>query len=113
MAFVALTGLLLLAGVIAEATRNGLGPAQILAAIPLLIPRTAPSTLPTTTLFATCMIYGRLAADNEILAMRAAGIHIRHAVWPALFLGVLTSIITFVLFLDLIPYTHYILRSQM
>jgi lipopolysaccharide export system permease protein len=112
MAFVALTGLLLLAGVIAEATRNGLGPAQILAAIPLLIPSTIPYTLPTTTLFATCMIYGRLASDSEILALRAAGVHIRHAVWPALCLGVLTSLVTFVLFLDVIPYTHYILRSQ-
>jgi lipopolysaccharide export system permease protein len=112
LAFVGLTGLLLLAGVIAEATRNGLGPAQILAAIPLLIPSTIPYTVPTTTLFGVCIIYGRLAADNEILALRAAGVHIRHAVWPALALGVLASIVTFVLFLNLIPYTHYILRSQ-
>jgi lipopolysaccharide export system permease protein len=112
LAFVALTGLLLLAGVIAEATRNGLGPGQILAAIPLLIPSTIPYTVPTTTLFAVCIIYGRLAADNEILALRAAGVHIRHAVWPALALGTIASIVTFVLFLDLIPYTHYILRSQ-
>jgi lipopolysaccharide export system permease protein len=112
LAFVGLTGLLLLAGVIAEATRNGLGPAQILAAIPLLIPSTIPYTVPTTTLFAVCVIYGRLAADNEILALRAAGVHIRHALWPALALGTIASIVTFVLFLDLIPYTHYILRSQ-
>src|SRR5436190_108188 len=44
LAFVALTGVLLLAGVITEATRNGLGPAQILTAIPLLIPNTMPYT---------------------------------------------------------------------
>jgi lipopolysaccharide export system permease protein len=112
LAFIGLTGLLLLAGVIAEATRNGLGPTQILAAIPLLIPSTIPYTLPTTTLFATCIIYGRLASDNEILALRAAGVHIRHAILPAIALGVLASVTTFVLFLDLIPYTHYILRSQ-
>lgn len=112
LAFVGLTGLLLLAGVIAEATRNGLGPAQILAAIPLLIPSTVPYTLPTTTLFATCIIYGRLASDSEILALRAAGVHIRHAVWPALALGSLASVATFVLFLDVIPYTHFILRSE-
>ncbi len=113
LAFVGLTGLLLLAGVIAEATRNGLGPAQILAAIPLLIPSTIPYTVPTTTLFAVCIIYGRLAADNEILALRAAGVHIHHAILPAVALGVIASVATFVLFLDLIPYTHYILRSQM
>ncbi len=112
LAFVGLTGLLLLAGVIAEATRNGLGPAQILAAIPLLVPSTVPYTLPTTTLFATCIVYGRLAHDSEILALRAVGVHLRHAVWPAFLLGVLTTAATFILHLDTIPYTHYILRSQ-
>jgi lipopolysaccharide export system permease protein len=112
LAFVALTGLLLLAGVIAEATRNGLGPTQILAAIPLLVPSTMPYTLPTTTLFAVCIVYGRLANDSEILALRATGVHIRHVVWPAFLLGALTSILTFILYLDLIPYTHYLLRNQ-
>jgi lipopolysaccharide export system permease protein len=112
LAFVGLTALLLLAGVIDQAIRNGLGPAQIIAAIPLLVPGTVPYTLPTTTLFATCIIYGRAAGDNEILAMRAAGVHIRHAVMPALALGTLASVATFVLFLDLIPYTHFLLRSQ-
>jgi lipopolysaccharide export system permease protein len=112
LSFIGLTGLFLLATVIAEAARNGLGPAQILAAIPLLIPSTVPYTLPTTALFATCIIYGRLSSDSEILALRAAGVHIRHAVWPSLVLGVVASVVTFVLFLDVIPYTHYILRSE-
>jgi lipopolysaccharide export system permease protein len=112
LAFVGLTGVLLLAGVITEATRNGLGPTQILAAIPLLIPSTMPYTLPTTTLFAVCIVYGRLAHDNEILALRAAGVHIRHALWPAFFLGTAVSVATFVLYLHTIPYTHYILRSE-
>jgi lipopolysaccharide export system permease protein len=112
MAFIGLTGLLLLANVVAEAMRNGLGPAQIMTAIPLLIPSTVPYTMPTTALFATCIIYGRLSSDSEILALRAAGVHIRHAVWPSLALGALASAATFILFLDVIPYTHYILRSQ-
>src|SRR5258708_16016785 len=112
LAFIGLTGVLLLAGVITEATRNGLGPAQILTAIPLLIPSTMPYTLPTTTLFACCMVYGRLAHDNEILALRAAGIHIRHAIWPAFVLGIVASILTFALYLHTIPYTHFILRTQ-
>src|SRR5207247_1188989 len=37
MALVAITGILLMAGLIAEATQQGLGPSQILTAIPLLI----------------------------------------------------------------------------
>ena len=63
----------------------------MLAVIPLLIPNTLPYTLPTTTLFATCVIYGRLAHDNEILAIKAAGINLLHIVCPAVLLGALAS----------------------
>ncbi|MEN9672686.1 MAG: hypothetical protein RL553_951, partial [Planctomycetota bacterium] len=73
LALVGITGILLMAGIVAEATQQGLGPAQILGAIPLLIPSTLPYTIPATTLFATCVVYGRLSADNEVLAIRASG----------------------------------------
>jgi lipopolysaccharide export system permease protein len=101
-----------LGGVLAEATQRGLGPIQLLIAIPLLIPSTLPYTLPTTTLFATCVVYGRLAHDNEILALKAAGIHLWHVIWPAMLLGLLTSGLTFYLSLDLIPTTHHELRTR-
>ena len=52
----------------AEATQRGLAPSQVLAVIPLLIPNTLPYTIPATTLFATCVVYGRLSHDNEIVA---------------------------------------------
>src|SRR6266446_5164223 len=91
LALVALTGLILMAGVIAEAMKSGLGPAQVLVAIPLLLPSMLPYTVPATTLFATCIVYGRLSADNEILALKAAGVHILHVIWPALFLGAFAS----------------------
>ncbi|MBI1830599.1 MAG: LptF/LptG family permease [Planctomycetes bacterium] len=113
LAWLGLTGIILLAGVINEAMRNGFGPVQILACIPLLLPSLLPYTLPTTTLFATCIVYGRLSADNEILALKSAGIHVFHVVWPAVFLGVVTSVVTMFCFLDLIPYTGFILRTQM
>ena len=67
LALVGLTAILLMGGIFAEATQQGLTPSQILTVIPLLIPNTLPYTLPTTTLFATCVVYGRLAHDNEIL----------------------------------------------
>jgi lipopolysaccharide export system permease protein len=112
LALFALTGLVLMAGIVAEATRNGLGPAQILAVIPLLIPNMLPYTLPTTTLFACCVVYGRLAGDNEILAIKSAGVHIVHVLSPAMVLGVLASVVTLALYLDTIPVTHWIMRSQ-
>ncbi len=113
LSLIGLTGLILMAGVISEAMKNGLGPTQILALIPILLPSMLPYTVPTTTLFATCIVYGRLAADNEILALKAAGVHVLHIVWPALLLGILTSAATMFLSLDFIPYTHFMLRTEL
>lgn len=86
LALVGLTAILLMGGIFAEATQRGLTPNQIMAVIPLLIPNTLPYTLPTTTLFATCVVYGRLAHDNEILAIKSAGINLLHVVGPAMLL---------------------------
>ena len=112
MALVALTGIILVAGIISEAMKNGFGPTQILAIIPLLLPSLLPYTVPTTTLFATCIVYGRLSADNEILALKAAGAHIIHVIWPAILLGVVTAVVTMIFYLDIIPHTGYLLRSN-
>lgn len=107
IALVSITGMILLAGVVGEATRNGLSPIQILAVIPLLIPSTLPYTLPTTTLFATCVIYGRLAHDNEILAIKAAGVNILSAIWPAVFLGLALSVVIIGMYIRLIPWAEH------
>jgi lipopolysaccharide export system permease protein len=112
LSLLGITGILLMAGIVAEATQQGLSPAQILAIIPLLIPSTLPYTIPATTLFATCVVYGRLAADNEILAIKAAGINIRMVVWPAVLLGLLMSATTMGLYYHLIPYTHSLMRTM-
>ena len=113
LALIGLTGIILLVGIISEATKNGFGPAQILACIPLLLPSLLPYTVPTTTLFATCIVYGRLSADNEILALKAAGIHIVHIVWPAFFLGLVASVVTMFCYVDVIPYTGSMMRNQL
>ena len=83
ISLIALTSLILMAGVVSEAMRHGLGPVQILAIIPMMLPSLLPYTVPTTTLFTTCIVYGRLSAHNEILALKASGVHIAHVVWPA------------------------------
>jgi lipopolysaccharide export system permease protein len=111
LSLLAITGILLMAGIVAEASQQGLGPMQVLAVIPLLIPSTLPYTLPATTLFATCVVYGRLAADNEILAIKAAGVNIMKVVWPGIFLGLVMSCVTQGLYYYVIPYTHLLLRT--
>ena len=74
--FLSIMGIIVIAGVVTEAMRQGLGPAQVAAAIPLIMPSMLPFIVPPTTLFATCVVYGRLAHDNEITAIRSAGIRI-------------------------------------
>ena len=112
LSLVGITGILLMAGIVAEASQQGLGPTQILAAIPLLVPSTLPYTIPATTLFATCVVYGRLSADNEILAVRAAGVNLLAVVWPGLLLGLVMSGVTMGLYYRVIPYTHHLLRQM-
>lgn len=111
LSLLAITGLLLLAGIVAEATQQGLGPSQVIMIMPLLIPSMLPYTIPATTLFATCIVYGRLAADNEILAVKAAGVNLLKVVRPCLLLGVLMSVVTAGLYYDLIPRTQNQLRD--
>ena len=112
LALVALTGLFLLGGLVAEATHRGLAPSQVLIIIPLLVPSTLPFTIPATTLFATCVVYGRLAADNEVTAVKAAGVHMGRIIAPSVVLGLLTASVTMGLYYDFIPRTHMMLRSQ-
>jgi lipopolysaccharide export system permease protein len=111
IALVGITGILLMAGLISEASQQGLGPGQVLAAIPLLIPSTLPYTIPATTLFATCVVYGRLAADNEILAIKSAGVNLVAVVRPGVLLGLAMSAATLGLYYEIIPFTHRLLRA--
>src|SRR5262245_21684869 len=113
MSLIALTGMFLLAGLIQEATQKGLSPGQILTIIPLIIPNTLPFTIPATTLFATCVVYGRMSADNEVLVLRAAGVNIYHLLWPALILGLGTTAVTAALYYDTIPRSQRLRQAQL
>src|SRR2546421_11571747 len=112
LALVTLTGLFLLAGLVAEATQRGLAPSQVLTVIPLLIPNTLPYTIPATVLFATCVVYGRLSHDNEVTAVKAAGGHLGPLGAPSVLLGLLTAGGTLALYYDFIPRTHQLLRTH-
>src|SRR5262245_57894742 len=113
MSLIALTGMFLLAGLIQEATQKGLSPGQILTIIPLIIPNTLPFTIPATTLFATCVVYGRMSADNEVLVLRAVGVNIYHLLWPALILGLGTTAATAALYYDTIPRSQRLLQARL
>jgi lipopolysaccharide export system permease protein len=112
LALAGLTALFLLAGLIQQATQLGLSPRQVFFAIPLLIPSTLPYTIPATTLFASCVVYGRLAHDNEVVAIKGAGVHLIHVLKPALVLGVLTTAVTGWLYHSVIPRSQQMLQQQ-
>jgi lipopolysaccharide export system permease protein len=111
LSLIGLTLIIVMAAIVQEASQHGLGPEHILTAIMLLVPSMMPFIIPPTTLFACCVVYGRLAHDNEITAIKAAGINVLYVVLPGIALGLATSLATLGLYIDLIPYTHRLLRT--
>ncbi|MCI0699709.1 MAG: LptF/LptG family permease [Planctomycetia bacterium] len=107
-----LTSLFLIVGLIQQASQLGLSLWQIVRAVPLFVPSTLPLTIPATTLFASCVVYGRLAHDNEVVALKAAGVHLFGVIKPAILLGVLTTAATAVLYHTIIPATQQMLYEQ-
>ncbi len=53
----------------------------------------APWVLPSALLTAVIMVFGRLSADKEILAMQVEGMHLGHILYPIYFLAVLLSLL--------------------
>src|SRR5580700_7271194 len=110
---IGLTGLFLLGGMVAEASQHGLAPNQLIRLMPLMIPSMLPYTIPAATLFATCNVYGRLAKDNEITALRAAGVNLFPVLLPSLLLGCAGSALTAGLYYRTIPRSFQLVREHL
>ncbi len=113
MALVSVTGLLVIVPLYQEAAKLGLSFWQVAEAIPLMIPNMLPYTIPATTLFACCVVYGRMAYDNEVVALRAAGVHLGVILRPAILLGVLTTLATAGLYHTVIPRSQKLLYERL
>lgn len=70
---------------------EGVTAADLLFALPLLVPVVVTITMPVAALFAATMVYGRLAADNEFLACRAAGINVHRLFLSAVLLSIFVA----------------------
>lgn len=92
-ALTALTGLFVLVGVAQEAIRQGLGPLPILRMIPYILPDALRFSVPATILLASCTVYGRMSAMNELVAAKSLGIAPTSVMWPALAVAFCTSLI--------------------
>src|SRR4029079_17330583 len=107
------TGLLVTVPLFQQAAQMGLTLRQGIEAIPLFVPNMLPYTIPATTLFASCVVYGRLSHDNEVVAIKGAGVHLITILQPALILGIITTIVTAGLYHTVIPVSQQLLFKQL
>ncbi len=85
-------GLMVLVGLAQEALDHGLGPDIILRLIPYVLPKALMFAMPATCLFSACVVFGRLAAENELIAIESLGLPKSVLVGPALVLAFLASL---------------------
>lgn len=93
-----LTGFFTLIGGAKQGLDAGLSPLFILQIFPFVLPEMLRFTIPGALLFAVSTVYGRAAANNEIIAVKSLGIHPLKMIWPALILAFYLSLLTFWLY---------------
>jgi len=104
MTSVALTLLIVMGGGVANIFRGeGIGAEEMARVFMFLTPVAVTLILPVAALFSAAITYGRSAADNEVLACRAAGINIHKILLSALVLGALVTAFTYWSWNYLIP----------
>jgi len=103
LATTALTLILSLGSIIQPIQKYGVGPEQIFNILGYLLPVILTFVLPMAALFASALIYGRFASDNELSACRASGISTMTLVYPGLLLAIMVSITTLILSFHVVP----------
>jgi len=73
----------------------------------LYIPLLLGYTLPIACLVSIILAFSRMSADNEILAIRTCGVHLRRILFPLLMIGIVFSLISVILNEKIVPYAHH------
>ena len=87
MTFVLMFGI-----VVKKISEFGLGLDSMLQLIPYAAPMALRFAVPASILMATCSVFGRMSADNEVVAAKSLGISPRSLLYPAFSLAVVMSI---------------------
>src|SRR5262245_57752619 len=104
MCWVAVTLLVTLGGGVANLFRGeGVGAVELAKLFVLFSPAAATMVLPVAAMFGAAITFGRMSADNEITACRAAGINVHRLFWPVLIIGAVVSGVTYYSWNFLIP----------
>ncbi len=104
-AFAALV-LIMVVGLCMQMLHEGLDVVRLRGLLAPMFAYCVPMVLPSAFLTAVIMNFGRLAADNELIAVRAAGIHLVRLVWPVLAAGVLLTALALYFQFELNPRAH-------
>lgn len=97
---------------IVEEIVNKGAPAGIVVKLVLyLIPYSLQVTVPMATLLACLACYGRMAADNEIMALKVTGLSLYRLIVPAVLFGLLTYAATTFITVNLLPYSNRALKD--
>ena len=88
-----LTAFFLLILIGTEAQRMNLGPGPTVQIMQYMLPLALAFAIPAASLFAVCFVYGRLSADNEVVAVKSLGISPMSLLWPAFVLAIVLSLI--------------------
>ncbi len=83
--------------------KYGIGPEQALHLYGYFMPITLTFVLPLAAIFASALVYGRLANDNELDACKASGVSLMTLVYPGLCLAIVVSITTLILSFYVVP----------
>lgn len=100
---IALTLMLSPGSMIEPIQKYGASPLQVLWILIYTLPIILTFVLPVSAIFASALVYGRFANDNELDACRASGISILTMIYPGLFLALLVSICNLVLSFHVMP----------
>jgi lipopolysaccharide export LptBFGC system permease protein LptF len=103
LAGVVFTLVMTIFAVIEPLRERGLSSQQALKLFGFSMPVMVSLTLPIAALFAATIVYGRFAQDNEMMACRASGICTLSLLSPAIWLGLVVSLITLGLGLYVAP----------
>jgi len=94
--------LMLLVGLAQKAREYGIGPDIVVQLVPYLLPEALMFAIPATSLFSVCVVFGRMASDNEITALESLGLSKSMVVVPSIVLAFGLSL--FAVFLNDIAY---------
>ncbi|MEN6386919.1 MAG: LptF/LptG family permease [Phycisphaerales bacterium] len=88
----------------------GVGPKQVFDLLCYFMPVTMTFVLPIAALFATTLVYGRFASDNEFDACRSSGISPSMLFYPAIILAIVIAIANLILSFHVVP--SYVQRAE-